>query len=68
MSQLTTGQFPTQDGESSARQSSASGTAAIIGPIIAGAALILVTLVMIGESRLTPVQRMGLFEASNVYP
>jgi hypothetical protein len=65
MSQLAKSEFQA-DWLSS--EGSAFQRARIVGPFLAIAAVVLVVVEMIAESRLTPEQRLGMFEASHPYP
>jgi len=49
-------------------QDAAVRRARIVGPCVAIIAAIVIVVVMIAESRLTPEQRLEMFEASHPYP
>jgi len=51
-----------------ASEDSAFRRSRIVGPFVAIAAAVLVVVVMIAESHLTPEQHLGMFEASHPYP
>jgi hypothetical protein len=65
MSQLAKSEF---QADWFASEDSAFRRARIVGPFVALAAAVLVAVIIIAESRLTPEQRIGMFEASHPYP
>jgi hypothetical protein len=65
MSQLAQYEFPA---DSLVSEDRTFRRARVIGPFVAIIAAALVVVVMMAESRLTPEQRLGMFEASHPYP